>query len=224
VGNQHRRDLFGDETLARVRLTPESESLDRQPTSRWSNEQSGRGDVDWLAEDLPGEKPRRRDLFDAETLEMVKLTPEGGRYKAEIVNVPASVSAPWYWPSISNMDEARSAAMQGVAVALFPAVGNLILAGLIAAGVKFPGALALNSDQAWMLVLVSMVYFVIAAGIHCMSRFAAVLGFLLCFLDRMATMVLSGVGVSIFFLLLVAYANAVRGTFIYHELANRGYQ
>jgi len=218
-----RRDLFENETLRKIRLTPEADRLEVNSAAGWAKDQSEAGDADWLAEVLPGEKQPRRGVFDDETLRRLRLTAEKTGCKPETVMAPADDSPPWYWPPVSDIALARSAAIQGVGAALVIAVCSLIFAGMVAADVGLFSELGFDSSQAWDLVFGAAVYFAIAWGIHRSSRIAAVLGLVLYLLDR-AVMLgqLSpkfGIGLVVALPVLVAFVNGVRGTFAYHRLA-----
>ena len=215
------RDLFDDETLGNVRLTPDADRREVHAKSKSAKEKSKRGDADWLAEVLPGEERPWRDLFDEETLRRVRLTPEGMGVRPRTVKTYADGASSWYWPPVSDITMARSAAEQGVGAALFVTIASLIFAGVVGSDFEPVSKLGFDPSDSWGIVVGAAVFLAIAGGIHCMSRIAAVLGLVIFLLDRAATIALVGprVGmVSFALLMLVCFVNGVRGTFAYHQL------
>src|SRR5262249_5996320 len=163
------------EVLPRTPHTPEEERGEMRTTNAEAKIPSTPRDADGLSEVLPGENLSRRDLFDNETIQKVRLTPEGGR-RGERTAADLEREYPrssWLWPAIWNADSARSAAAQGVAAALCVALGTLIIGGLSAAGV---GPFEQLGIDAMTTAVCSAIFFAIAWGIHSMSRAAAVIG------------------------------------------------
>jgi hypothetical protein len=166
-------------------------------------------------------------LFDEETLRKIRLTPEGGRGEGEAVTRPANVGDAFNrrpalaicWPDVSDINSAKMAAAQGAAAAFCCAVATTIFVGLAAAGV---GPVAGLGIDAWALVGAAIL-FAIAWGIHEMSRAAAILGLVLYLGDRVIMWSQVGPrGVPVAMMLILAFVNAVRGTFAYREHTSGG--
>ena len=116
-----------------------------------------------------------------------------------------------YWPTISDQETARSAALQGFVVALLVAVITAVLSVLGAFGVKLFGFGPSSLVDAAVFALV-------AVGIYRMSRVAALAGLSLYVVERVyawATLGRKNAVVAVIFAL--AFVNSVRGTFAYRR-------
>jgi hypothetical protein len=177
-------------------------------------------DGDWLGEVLPGQKLPRRDLFDAETLRKIRLTPENDSCEVRIgdANWKKYRRSSWLWPTFRDADSAIPAAKLGAAVALVVGIFNLVIAGLSAAGVQLVVGLKVDPTGVF---LSSAFYLMIAWGIYEMSRCAAVLGLLLYLFDRVALLIQvrprTRTGFIVSCLCILAFVHAVRGTFAYRK-------
>ena len=120
------------------------------------------------------------------------------------------------FPPVNTLASARKASKQGVWVSIIVATFTAILAlALMGEG----GAYAEGAGIA--ILLSAGLYVAIAWGINRMSRFAAVSGLALYCLERVYMFSIMGFNplmlvIVVFFAL--AFINAVRGTFAYHQL------
>ncbi len=122
--------------------------------------------------------------------------------------------ANFWWPDVSTLEQARSAAMGGAAVAGI--VAAVTLAFTLYAIYKKP---VLNIT-AWSFVDV-VLFVLVAIGIWRLSRTAAVAGLALYIVEQGYQLISIGPKnpvMAIFFILFLVHA--IRGTFSYHRLEN----
>jgi len=127
-----------------------------------------------------------------------------------------------WFPSIDSLSSAKSAARQGFWAALFVAGMSTIFALAASAG-SLPEPLNQVIDESiWIDVVI---FVVVAWGIYCMSRVAAIAGLALYVLGRIY--IWSTLPPNSFWQILLAlsitltFVNAVRGTFSYHALLRK---
>ena len=121
-----------------------------------------------------------------------------------------------FFPAVNTLASARKAGKQGVWVSIIVATFTAILA-LYLMGGAYPGAEGIGIA----ILLSAGLYVAIAWGINRMSRAAAVSGLTLYCLERLymfSIMGLNPVTLVIVVFFAVAFINAVRGTFAYHQL------
>lgn len=125
----------------------------------------------------------------------------------------------YFWAAIDSIETAKQAAQQGVWAAAFVAIITAILA---MASVSLGGSLpqGMPKIDAWSFWDAG-IFVAIAWGIHKMSRFAAVAGLVLYIVEqivmRTSNPSLSGSGLFLVVFFVLAFINAVRGTFAYHR-------
>ncbi|HBL58637.1 MAG TPA: hypothetical protein DDZ80_09010 [Cyanobacteria bacterium UBA8803] len=123
------------------------------------------------------------------------------------------------WASIDSIETAKQAAQQGVWAAAFVAIITSIFAIVsVALGGSLPeGMPAIDAWAFWDVGI----FVAIAWGIHKMSRFAAVAGLVLYIVEQIIMRISNpsnfGAGLFIVILFILAFINAVRGTFAYHR-------
>ena len=120
--------------------------------------------------------------------------------------------ANFWWPDVSTLEQARSAAMGGAAVAGI--VAAVTLAFTLYAVYKEP---VLNIT-AWSF-LDAALFVVVAIGIWRLSRTAAVAGLALYIVEQGYQLVSAGPKNPVMAILFILFlVNAIRGTFSYHRL------
>lgn len=123
-----------------------------------------------------------------------------------------------FLPSVDTLTDAKKAARQGVWASLFVVGMTSVMAVLWFADVQL-------FDISAMLFGI-VLYALVAWGIYCMSRIAAIAGLILYIIDRIAIMSDPQVGVNGFSIgiavcITMAFVNSIRGTFAYHRLRQR---
>ncbi|NJO79148.1 MAG: hypothetical protein HC827_11930 [Cyanobacteria bacterium RM1_2_2] len=122
-----------------------------------------------------------------------------------------------FWDKIDSLETARQAANQGVwAAGLVAAITTGLILVSMAMGEVPEGMPAINAWAFWDVGL----FVAIGWGIRKMSRVAAVAGLVLYILEqvvmRISNPALSTSGFFVTGLLILAFTNAIRGTFAYH--------
>lgn len=120
----------------------------------------------------------------------------------------------WYWPDVSDLDGAKSAARYGMWCAIFVACVTTFVVFLGSFGVSIFGVKT-------SALLDALLFAGIAYGLSRYSRFAAVAGFALFVLEKIYMLLHTGnilsVGV-VGVLIALGLFNSIRGTFAYYKL------
>src|SRR5215469_14697283 len=123
----------------------------------------------------------------------------------------------WFWPDVSNPDEAKKACKVAMWCAIFVA-GVTTLFSLLA----MSGALKMNNIPVDGSALIDAALFAcIAFGLSRYSRFAGVAGFVLFLIERIYMLSKAGPAAGgLFFgiFLLLGFLNGMRGALAYHKL------
>jgi len=123
------------------------------------------------------------------------------------------------WMTINSMEAAKQAAQQGTVAAAFVAIVTIVFTCM---AIAMGGNLGEGMPQidAWAFWDAG-IFVAIAIGIHKLSRVAAVAGLLLYIVEQIIMRVsnpnLSMSGFFIVIVIILAFVNAVRGTFAYHR-------
>lgn len=125
----------------------------------------------------------------------------------------------WLWPQITDEEDAvHVARSQGTGVSIFCAVVTGIIVLLAVNGIEVLPGIGISAIADVVVLLI------IAAGIHRMSRIAAVIGLIYYVVNRFYMIALSP-GTSkvpfVVLLLVLAYINTVRATFLYHHFVKK---
>jgi hypothetical protein len=124
----------------------------------------------------------------------------------------------WLWPTIVDLDSARSAVKSGVYAAWFVAAMNTIIAALV----PFTGAF--RGYDSWILVDAA-VFATVAWRLSRMSRGWAVAALTIWGLEIVDKVISHASTFSILtIVVLIAFVSAVRGTFAFHRLSTPAHQ
>jgi len=121
----------------------------------------------------------------------------------------------WFWPDVSNVDEAKKACRAARWCAVIVASVTSLFAFLAIAGAKF-GNLPVDGSALFDAALFAGIAF----GLSRFSRFAGVAGFALFLFERIYMIAKGGPGAGGLFLgvfLLLGFFNGMRGAFAYHK-------
>ncbi len=122
-----------------------------------------------------------------------------------------------FLPQIATLSDAQKVGRQGTWAACFVAGLTALVAVAALSGILPPGF----PISGWALVDAAL-FGVIAWGIYRMSRVAAVAGLVVYILERIymqsALGAKAGAGIVVTILIILAFINAVRGTFAYHRM------
>lgn len=127
-----------------------------------------------------------------------------------------------FWVTIDSMEAARQAAKQGVwAAGLIATITTVLILVSMAMGGSPEVIPVLNAWAFWDVGL----FVAVGWGIHKMSRVAAIAGLILYILGqvvmRISNPALSTGGLVFAGLFVLAFVNAIRGTFAYHAFRKR---
>lgn len=176
--------------------------------------------------DVPQSMRPRPDLFDKETHQKIRLTPEGEGREANFLYEAPGAEPPNatrllgdFWPDLSDIDSTESAAYQGVGTARFCGLATAIFAVLGSFG---PHPIAKLQMDAWSLGDAAL-RLAIAWGTYRMSRVAAILGLVFYLAGRVHMWSTLGPRVStVAMILIFSFISAICGAFAFHELARKG--
>lgn len=122
----------------------------------------------------------------------------------------------WFWPDVSNLDEAKKACRSAMWCAILVAGVTTLFSFLAIAGTK------MNNVPVDGSALIDAALFAgIAYGLYRCSRFAGVAGFVLFLFERIYMISKGGPAASGLFLgivLLLGFLNGMRGAFSYYKL------
>lgn len=119
-----------------------------------------------------------------------------------------------YWPDVSTIESAKTAARQGMWAAIVVA-GFTVVFVLLALG----GADGLAGTVDETALIDAAVFALIAFGIYRFSRTAAVLGVVIFVVERIYLWSVIGVKAPIVAIIItLAFISSIRGTFAYHKL------
>jgi hypothetical protein len=119
-----------------------------------------------------------------------------------------------YWPDVSTIESAKSAARQGMWAAIVVAGFTVFLVVLAMAGTE---GIAGTFDETALIDAAA--FALIAFGIYRFSRTAAVLGLVIFVVERIYLWSVIGVkGPILAIIITLAFVTSVRGTFAYHKL------
>lgn len=125
----------------------------------------------------------------------------------------------WFWPDVSNPEEAKKACKVAMWCAIFVAGVTTLFSLLAMAGTKMN-----NIPVDGSALIDAALFGGIAFGLSRYSRFAGVAGFALFLLERIYMISKAGVaGGGLFFgvFLLLGFLNGMRGALAYHKSQNR---
>lgn len=122
----------------------------------------------------------------------------------------------WFWPDVSNVDEAKKACRSAMWCAVFVASLTTIVALIAISGFK---GMPLPVDGSALLD--AAIFAGIAFGLSRYSRVAGVAGFVLFLFERLYAISKAGFlmgGGILGIVLLLAFLNGMRGAFAYYKL------
>ncbi|HLZ13468.1 MAG TPA: hypothetical protein VKP58_12850 [Candidatus Acidoferrum sp.] len=121
----------------------------------------------------------------------------------------------WYWPDVTNVDEAKKACRVAMWCAIFVASVTTIFAVLALSGAK-PANLPIDGSALFDAALFAGIAF----GLSRFSRFAGVAGFSLFLVERIYMIAKSGPaggGLFLGIFILLGFLHGMRGAFAYHK-------
>src|SRR6266480_5450392 len=128
----------------------------------------------------------------------------------------ANTNSAWWWPSVSEKERAKNAAHGGAGAAVFVAAVTGLFSVLAIFDIRI-----LPGFSPWSLVDAGL-FAIVAWRIYKMSRAWAVIGLSLFIYERAYAFYARGAtataGIVVGLIILLAFVNAVRGTFAYRTL------
>jgi len=125
----------------------------------------------------------------------------------------------WYWPDVSNVDEAKKACRVAMWCAIVVASVTSLFSVLAMAGTRI-GNLPIDGSALFDAALFAGIAF----GLSRFSRFAGVAGFALFLLERIFMIAKGGPAAGGLFMgifLLLGFLHGMRGAFAYHKLQSQ---
>lgn len=123
-------------------------------------------------------------------------------------------SGSWFWPDVSDVEGAKDAMKVGMWCAILVAAFTTIFAVLAFVGIRLMGSSPLALIDA-------LLFAGVAYGISKYSRVAAIAGFVLFLIEKIAALISTGsiLGVGVMgVVILIGFLNGMRGALAYHKL------